>query len=222
MPTCSATRPGVRRACRPTHAAAARRAGAPPALQRLARFARIRSSPELMARRSVHLYRAVLRAVARLPVEPVRRKLRWNARQLWALNSHTTDPETVQALHEDAAAAVRVLRWLSRLPQVRGSDQAAGMGVGGAPPAEPRPLGPCTPKPPPPPPTRRRPPPPFARRLCRSIPRSSSSTSAPQLSSRGRPSRAASHGGAVPRGAAGAVHRAHPRGCCRAQVQQAA
>lgn len=66
-----------------------------------------------------HLYRLVLRAckAPNLPA-PVQRKAAANARELFELHRHTTDPQQLAGLADDAAAAVRVLHWLNGLPQV--------------------------------------------------------------------------------------------------------
>lgn len=67
----------------------------------------------------MRLYRAVLREVRQFAVAPLQRKLRYNARQIWSFFDGVRDPETLQSLHEEARAAVRVLRWLKALPKVR-------------------------------------------------------------------------------------------------------
>ena len=69
---------------------------------------------------SLHLYRLFLRHTRQISATPVQRKLRYNARQIWAFYSDVRDPETLSTLHEEAKAAVRVLRFLEALPQVRG------------------------------------------------------------------------------------------------------
>jgi hypothetical protein len=68
---------------------------------------------------SLALYRAFLREAHQLHAPPVRRKLCYNARQLWSFYAGVTDPETLDSLHEEARAAVRVLQWLRALPKAR-------------------------------------------------------------------------------------------------------
>lgn len=71
-----------------------------------------------MNQQSLALYRALLREARQLKdAAPVQRKVCYNARQLWSFYARTQDPETLHSLHEEARAAVRVLRWLRALPK---------------------------------------------------------------------------------------------------------
>ena len=81
--------------------------------------------PRSMSLESLHLYRLFLRHTRQISATPVQRKLRYNARQIWAFYSDVRDPETLSTLHEEAKAAVRVLRFLEALPQVRGGGPRA-------------------------------------------------------------------------------------------------
>ena len=84
-----------------------------------------------MSRESLHLYRLFLRHTAQISATPVQRKLRYNAHQIWAFYREVRDPETLSTLHEEARAAVRVLRFLETLPQVRlGAPAPAATGFG--------------------------------------------------------------------------------------------
>lgn len=74
---------------------------------------------------SIQLYRRLLRALkdaeAPLPA-PVARKLAFNIRQLFDFYRGAS-VNTTHDLHEDGAAALRLLRWLRTLPEVGGRDQ---------------------------------------------------------------------------------------------------
>lgn len=128
-----------------------------------------------MSRQSLALYRRLLLTLRDSPVPaPVQRKVKYNARQLWGLYSKVNDPEAIASLHGEARAAVRVLRWLKGLPQVRGRAGALWQGqITGR--QAPRPH-PCHP------PSNRRHPPPLVLPCCRSILTSSSVTSLRQPS----------------------------------------
>lgn len=68
------------------------------------------------------LYRSLLREVRRVRAAPLQRKLGYNIRQLFDFYSGSppASPELLAALHDEARAALRVLRWLRGLPEVRG------------------------------------------------------------------------------------------------------
>jgi len=67
----------------------------------------------------LHLYRRLARAALRFPVRPVGRKVAYNVRELFVLHRSERDPAVLASLHEDGAAALRVLDWLKSLAQVR-------------------------------------------------------------------------------------------------------
>jgi hypothetical protein len=70
--------------------------------------------------RSLSLYRSLVREAHKLDALPVQRKLCYNAKQLWSFYSRVQDPDRLHQLHEEAQAAVRVVRWLRELPQASG------------------------------------------------------------------------------------------------------
>ena len=79
----------------------------------------------------LHLYRALLRAVRSgndggrpLPA-PLRSKIAWNLRQLFAFYADVP-PSAAHDLLEDGRACLRVLRWLRTLPEVRAGDLGRG------------------------------------------------------------------------------------------------
>ena len=63
------------------------------------------------------LYRQILRQAGRLPA-PVHRKVQLNTREAFCVHADQGDAGRIAELHEDAAAAARVLAWLSGLPEV--------------------------------------------------------------------------------------------------------
>lgn len=74
---------------------------------------------------SIQLYRRLLRALkdAEAPLPgPVARKLAFNIRQLFDFYRGAS-VNTTHDLHDDGAAALRLLRWLRTLPEVGGRDQ---------------------------------------------------------------------------------------------------
>jgi hypothetical protein len=74
-----------------------------------------------MSQQSLALYRAFLKEARQLKqAPPVARKLCYNARQLWSFYAHVKEPDTLHGLHEQARAAVRVVRWLKALPKASG------------------------------------------------------------------------------------------------------
>lgn len=70
---------------------------------------------------AIRLYRSLLREIRGLREAPLRRKLRYNARQLWEAHREERDPQALAALQGEAAAAVRVVRWLQALPKASGA-----------------------------------------------------------------------------------------------------
>ena len=69
--------------------------------------------------KSLQLYRTLLRAVNAVPVRPIQRKLTYNIRQLFDLYRVPQPGTDLNKLHQDAEAATQVLRWFSKLPQVK-------------------------------------------------------------------------------------------------------
>lgn len=53
-----------------------------------------------------------------MSVGPIRRKLKQNVRVVFDLHKAETCPDEVERLKANAWSAVRVLRWLKRLPEV--------------------------------------------------------------------------------------------------------
>lgn len=51
----------------------------------------------------------------------VRRKLKANLREIFEVHRHQANPSTVETLHVQGEAALRVLRWLKNLPKVGNS-----------------------------------------------------------------------------------------------------
>lgn len=66
---------------------------------------------------SLHLYRELHRTAAKLPVAPVRRKLKYNIRQLFDLYRAEQPSGQLAELHRDAKAGVEVIQWFNRLPK---------------------------------------------------------------------------------------------------------
>ena len=66
----------------------------------------------------LHLFRRLARAAVAIPSRPVGRKVLFNLRELFLLYRHERDPTVLATLHEDAAAALRVLTWLKSLAEV--------------------------------------------------------------------------------------------------------
>ncbi len=67
---------------------------------------------------SLHLYRELHRTAGRLPVDPVRRKLKYNIRQLFDLYRLDQSSGQLADLHQDAEAAIEVIHWFNCLPKV--------------------------------------------------------------------------------------------------------
>lgn len=67
---------------------------------------------------SLHLFRRLAREAVKFPVKPVGRKVLVNVRELFQLYRDEKDPAVLATLHEDGAAALRVLDWLKSLAQV--------------------------------------------------------------------------------------------------------
>ena len=68
--------------------------------------------------RSIHLYRALIGAAADLPVAPLQRKVKHNIRHLFDLYKSVRSDDQIAELHQDAEAAIEVIRWLNHLPEV--------------------------------------------------------------------------------------------------------
>ena len=68
---------------------------------------------------SLALYRHIVREANKLSVAPVRRKIIYNTREVYSLYASETDELKLAGLHEDAAAAARVIAWLNTLPKVQ-------------------------------------------------------------------------------------------------------
>ena len=68
---------------------------------------------------SLRLYRDLLRAARSFPVQPVAKKLESNIKEVSGAFIDERDPDKVCGLHEDGRAAVRVIAFLSGLPQVK-------------------------------------------------------------------------------------------------------
>jgi hypothetical protein len=66
------------------------------------------------------IYRTLIRAARSFPVRPVGRKIEYNCREVFEVYRGETDTQLIAALEEDAAAALRVIRWCESLPPVRG------------------------------------------------------------------------------------------------------
>ena len=69
-------------------------------------------------RMSLALYRQIVREASKLPAKPVKRKILYNTREAYSLYATETDQSRLFSLHQDAAAAARVIAWLNSLPQV--------------------------------------------------------------------------------------------------------
>ena len=68
--------------------------------------------------RSIRLYRALIAAAADLPVAPLQRKVKRNIRDLFDLYKSVQSDVQIAELHQDAEAAIEVIRWLNNLPEV--------------------------------------------------------------------------------------------------------
>lgn len=66
---------------------------------------------------SIRLYRDLFRNAARLPVEPVQRKLKYNIRQLFDLYRADQASGQLAELHRDGEAAIHVIQWFIHLPK---------------------------------------------------------------------------------------------------------
>lgn len=66
------------------------------------------------------VYRSILREASKLSVWPVRHKICFNTREVFDLHRAESDGAVIRILIEDGYAAVRVIAWLNRLPQVCG------------------------------------------------------------------------------------------------------
>ena len=185
-------------------------------------------TPCPMSTNSLHLYRAIVREVKKLADRPVQRKLLFNARALFTTYKGAIDHTTVQGLHGEARAALSVIEWLRSVPPVSLGHSSRpwwawedGITAPGAP--QPFPVttaAAAATRPPRHPPTR-----------SLAIGAGARRGAVPALPARARKvegkavagSRRRRHGGgAVPRRAGGAVHRAHCGGGLGSQVQQAA
>lgn len=60
-----------------------------------------------------------MREIRQIPLGPVRRKARSNARQLFDLHRQESREDKVEELYKDGAAALRVLAWFRSLSVVR-------------------------------------------------------------------------------------------------------
>lgn len=67
---------------------------------------------------SIHLYRKLLRDARHFPVLPIRRKLRYNYREMFDLHREETCSQNIKELMQAGHAALRVLAWLKSLPEV--------------------------------------------------------------------------------------------------------
>lgn len=67
---------------------------------------------------SLRLYRILHRAINQLPVAPIQKKLRYNTRQLFDLYRSPQTTADLQQLHSDTRAAIEILTWFRKLPQV--------------------------------------------------------------------------------------------------------
>ena len=68
--------------------------------------------------KSLRLYRKLSSAVNSLPAQPIRRKLRYNIRQVFDLYRSPSSCTELAGLHRDAEAAIQVILWFKGLPEV--------------------------------------------------------------------------------------------------------
>ena len=64
------------------------------------------------------LYRRILREARTFPVGPVRRKVVYNARELFELYKKEDSTEKLRELAEGGESAIRVIAWLKQVPKV--------------------------------------------------------------------------------------------------------
>ena len=67
---------------------------------------------------SLSLYRQIVREANKLPAAPVKRKILYNTREVYSVYAAEADKRRLAELHQDAAAAARVIAWLNSIPQV--------------------------------------------------------------------------------------------------------
>ena len=72
-----------------------------------------------MQHAGLSLYRRLLRAVKDFPVRPVARKLQFNVREVYDIHKTEQAPASIERLHSDGEAALRVIAFLRHLPQVQ-------------------------------------------------------------------------------------------------------
>ena len=64
------------------------------------------------------VYRSILREAAKLTIEPVRRKICFNTREVFDLYRAESNLVSIEKLQSDGAAAIRLIAWLNQLPEV--------------------------------------------------------------------------------------------------------
>ena len=73
----------------------------------------------MLHNRSLQLYRRLLRDARAFPVPPIRRKLEYNYKEMFDLHRDERNPESISELMLAGEAALRTLKWLRDLPQVK-------------------------------------------------------------------------------------------------------
>ena len=67
---------------------------------------------------ALSLYRSFIRAASHVKAAPVRRKAIFNLREALEVRRTETSPERIQEQLEDGISALRIVVWLSQLPEV--------------------------------------------------------------------------------------------------------
>ena len=67
---------------------------------------------------ALSLYRSFIRAATHVKAAPVRRKAIFNLREALEVRRTETSPESIQEQLEDGISALRIVVWLSQLPEV--------------------------------------------------------------------------------------------------------
>ena len=67
---------------------------------------------------ALSLYRSFIRAATHVQAAPVRRKAIFNLREALEVRRTETSPERIQEQLEDGISALRIVVWLSQLPEV--------------------------------------------------------------------------------------------------------
>lgn len=67
----------------------------------------------------LNLFRSLLKAAKRFPIQPVQNKFRSNIRTTFILHRSETQPKRIAELYEAGEATIHLLNWLNRLPKVK-------------------------------------------------------------------------------------------------------